>query len=52
MYNIANFIPYCNNEHKVTNGSHHVLAWSKKSGYYFTSFGFCVDVLIVALEEV
>ena len=52
MYNIADFIPYCNNEHKVTNGLHKCLAWTKASGYYFTEFGFCVGVLIVAIEEV
>ena len=52
MYNLSDFIPFKSNEHKVTNGLHKVLAWSKASGYYFTSFGFCVDVLIVAIEEV
>ena len=52
MYSLADFIPYKSNEHKVTNGSHPVLAWNKKDGYYFTSFGFCVDALIVAIEEV
>lgn len=51
MYNLANYIPYLRNEHKVTNGMHKVLAWSNKSGYYFTEAGFCVDVLIVAIEE-
>lgn len=51
MYNLRNFIEYKANEHKVTNGMHKVLAWSKKDGYYFTEFGFCVDVLIVAIEE-
>jgi len=52
MYDLANFMPFKGNESKVTNGNHPVLAWSKASGYYFTSFGFCVDVLIVAIEEV
>ena len=52
MYSLADFIPYKSNEHKVTNEQHKVLAWIKDSGYYFTSFGFCVDVLIVAIEEV
>lgn len=52
MYNLRNFIEYKSNEHKVTNGMHKVLAWSKKSGYYFTEAGFCVDVLIIAIEEV
>jgi len=51
MYNLSDFIPFKPNEHKVTNGSHPVLAWSKKDGYYFTEFRFCVDVLIVAIEE-
>jgi len=57
MYNLSDFILYKSNEHRVTNGSHKVLAWSKKSGYYFTEVDFtkselCVDVLIVAIEEV
>lgn len=52
MYDLANFIPFKSNEHKVTNGEHKCLAWTKASGYYFTSFGFCLDVLIVAIEEV
>lgn len=52
MYDLANFMPFKGNESKVTNGRHKVLAWTKTSGYYFTSFGFCVDVLIVAIEEV
>lgn len=52
MYDLANFMPFKGNESKVTNGMHKVLAWSKKDGYYFTEFGFCVDVLIVAIEEV
>jgi hypothetical protein len=57
MYQLSDFIPFKGNEYKVTNGSHPVLAWSKKSGYYFTEVDFtkselCVDVLIVAIEEV
>ena len=52
MYDLANFMPFKGNESKVTNGNHPVLAWTKTTGYYFTSFGFCVDVLIVAIEEV
>lgn len=52
MYDLANFIPYLSNEHKVTNDMHRCLAWSKALGYYFTQIGFCVDVLIVAIEEV
>lgn len=52
MYDLANYIPYHTNEHKVTNGSHRCLAWSKASGYYFTQTGFCVDVKIIAIEEV
>ena len=57
MYQLSDFILFKGNEHKVTNGSHPVLAWSKKSGYYFTEVDFtkselCVDVLIVAIEEV
>ena len=56
MYQLSDFIPVKGNEHKVTNGIHPVLAWSKKSGYYFTEVDFvkselCVDVLIVAIEE-
>jgi hypothetical protein len=50
VYQLSDFIPFKGNEHKV-------LAWSKKSGYYFTEVDFtkselCVDVLIVAIEEV
>jgi len=52
MYDLANFIPFKGNESKVTNGSHAVLTWSKKSGYYFTEFGFCVEALVIAIEEV
>ena len=57
MYQLSDFIPFKGNEHKVTNGIHPVLAWSKKSGYYFTEVDFtkselCVDVLIIAIEEV
>jgi len=52
VYQLSDFIAFKGNESKVTNGNHPVLAWSKASGYYFTSFGFCVDVLIVAIEEV
>ena len=52
MYNLSEFIPFKGNESKVTNGMHKVLAWSKKSGYYFTEFGFCVESLVIAIEEV
>lgn len=53
MYSLANFIPHSGNEHKLTNGMHKVLVWSKKSGYYFCEFGFVVgDVLIIGIEEV
>ena len=56
MYNLSDLFPYKGNESKVTNGIHKALAWSKKSGYYFTEVDFvkselCVDVLIVAIEE-
>ena len=51
MYSLSDFIPYKSNEHKVTNGMHRVLAWSKKDGYYFTQAVFCVgDVKLIALE--
>ena len=57
MYQLSDFIPFKGNEHKVTNGMYPVLAWSKKDGYYFTGVDFtkselCVDVLIIAIEEV
>lgn len=52
MYDLNNFIPFKSNEYKVTNGSQPVLAWSKKDGYYFTEFGFCVESLVIAIEEV
>lgn len=52
MYQLSDFIPYKPNEHKVTNGMHPVLAWSKKDGYYFTSFGFCVGVKLIAIHKV
>ena len=57
VYSHSDFIPFKGNEHKVTNGMHPVLAWSKRSGYYFTEVDFtkselCVDVLIIAIEEV
>lgn len=52
MYQLSDFIAFKGNEHKVTNGSHPVLAWSKKDGYYFTEFGFCVESLVIAIEEV
>jgi hypothetical protein len=57
MYQLSDFIPFKGNEHKVTNGVHPVLAWSKKDGYYFTEVNFakselCVDVKIIAIEEV
>lgn len=53
MYNLSDYIPYKENKHKVKMGNHSVLAWSLKSGYYFTEFGFCVgDVKIVAIENV
>ena len=52
MYDLANFIQFKGNEHKVTNGMHKVLAWTKASGYYFTEFGFCVESLVIAIEEV
>jgi hypothetical protein len=51
MYNLSDFIPYKGNESKVTNGMHKVLAWSKKDGYYFTEFGFCVEALVIAIES-
>lgn len=50
MYNLNDFIPFKGNESKVTKGMHKVLAWSKKDGYYFTEFRFCVGVLVIAIE--
>lgn len=50
MYDLADFIPYV--EGTVTNGAHKVLAWTRKAGYYFTQFGFCVgEVKIIAQEN-
>jgi hypothetical protein len=51
MYNLRNYVEYKGNESKVTNGMHKVLAWSKKDGYYFTEFGFCVEALVIAIES-
>ena len=52
MYDLANFIPFKSNGHKVTNGNHPALAWSKKDGYYFTEYGFCVGVKLIAIHKV
>ena len=51
MYDLTDFIPYV--EGTVTIGSHKVLAWSKKHGYYFTQYGFCADpeIKIIAQEN-
>ena len=49
MYQLSDYIPYTG---KLTNGSEIVVAWSKKDGYYFTEFGFCVESLVIAIEEV
>lgn len=48
MYDLVDFIPFENN---LTVGSHKVLAWSKKNGYYFTQYGFCIDPLIKIIAQ-
>ena len=53
MHNLSEYIPYIGNEHKVDVGTHPVLAWNKKDGYYFTQFGFCLNCAeVVAILEV
>lgn len=49
MYNLKDFIPYTG---QSIPGTHKVLAWSKKDGYYFTELGYCVfDVKVIAMED-
>jgi hypothetical protein len=51
MYDLANFVPYVKGT-PIT-GTQKVLAWSKKDGYYFTEFGFCIDpIVVIAVEDV
>lgn len=50
-YDLNNFIPF---DGIVRNGEHKVLVWSKKTGYYFTQFGFVVlddDTKLIAKEK-
>lgn len=48
MYNLKDYVPY---NGQTISDDHKVLAWSKKDGYYFTEYGFCVfDVKVIAME--
>ena len=52
MYDLRNFISY---DGEIKHGEQVVLVWSKKSGFYFTQFGFIAletDIKIVAKEDI
>jgi len=48
---LSDFIPFNGN---IRNGEQVVLVWSKKTGYYFSQFGFVVlseGVILIAQEK-
>jgi len=51
VYDLSNFIPFNGN---IRNGEQVVLCWSKKTGYYFSQFGYVVlsgGVILIAQEK-
>jgi hypothetical protein len=51
VYDLSNFISFNGN---IRNGEQVVLVWSKKTGYYFSQFGFVVlsgGVILIAQEK-
>lgn len=51
MYNLADFKPFDN---VIDNGQMKVLVWTEKQGYFFTEYGFIIDLentKIIAKEK-